>query len=272
MSEIKAGIPVPKPADRNSLLDQFQAYYEIVKILRAECPWDKNQTNESIAPLILEEAHEMLAAVHSGDDKDFAKELGDVLLHIVMHSIIAEERGAFNFIDVLEKNSQKLVHRHPHVFGDTKVDGEEDVLQNWEALKMQEGQKSILSGVPRAMPALLRAERIQHKAARVGFDWTEEMDVWAKVYEELNELKVELDKGDAKKSEEEYGDFLFALVNIARFKGIVSEDALIKTNDKFTRRFQFIEAKAQLMGRNLHDMTLAEMDEYWNEAKAIERK
>ncbi len=140
MSDTKNAIPVPTPADRNSLVDQFTAYYEIVKILRAECPWDKKQTNATIAPLILEEAHEMLAAVHSGDDNDLAKELGDVLLHIVMHSIIAEERGAFNLIDVLEKNSQKLVHRHPHVFGEVRVEGEEDVLQNWEALKMQEGQ------------------------------------------------------------------------------------------------------------------------------------
>lgn len=271
MSDTKNAIPVPTPADRNSLVDQFTAYYEIVKILRAECPWDKKQTNATIAPLILEEAHEMLAAVHSGDDNDLAKELGDVLLHIVMHSIIAEERGAFNLIDVLEKNSQKLVHRHPHVFGEVRVEGEEDVLQNWEALKMQEGQKSILSGVPKAMPALLRAERIQHKAARVGFDWDNEADVWAKVVEEMNELQVELESGTPEKAEEEFGDFLFALVNFARFKNIVAEDALIKTNDKFTRRFQFIEAKAQLMNRNLHDMTLAEMDAIWNEAKAIEK-
>lgn len=261
-------VKAPEPKDQKSLIDQFLAYYDLVKILREKCPWDNKQTNESIAPLILEEAHEMIDAIHKSNDKEFAKELGDLLLHIVMHSVMAEERGAFNFIDVLEANRKKLVHRHPHVFGDVNVSGEEEVLQNWEALKMQEGQKSILDGVPKAMPALLRAERIQHKAARVGFDWENNDDVWDKVFEELEELKVELNAGDQEKAKREFGDFLFALVNVARKHEIVAEDELIRTNDKFTQRFQFIERTAKESGKILNEMSLQEMDELWDLAKS----
>ncbi len=261
-------INIPEPKEPKSLIDQFTAYYELVQILREKCPWDNKQTNESIAPLILEEAHEMIEAIHKGKDEDFAKELGDVLLHIVMHSIIAEERGAFGLIDVLEKNRKKLVHRHPHVFGDVNVNGQEEVLQNWEALKMQEGQKSILDGVPKAMPALLRAERIQHKAARVGFDWKERDDVWAKVFEELQEFRDELNINDMEKAKREFGDFLFALVNMARMYGIVAEDELIRTNDKFTQRFQFIEKSAIDSGKILNQMSLEEMDQLWDLAKS----
>jgi XTP/dITP diphosphohydrolase len=272
MEENKQKREVPKPKDPNSLIDQFQAYYDIVKILRQDCPWDRAQTNESIAPLILEEAHEMIDAVHKKDDPEFCKELGDLLLHLVMHGIMAEERGAFSFKDIIAGNAKKMVHRHPHVFGDVNVENQEEVLVNWEALKKQEGRKSVLDGVPKNMPSLLRAERIQQKAARVGFDWDSSDLVWDKVYEELGELKVEIEKGDKKKSEEEFGDFIFALVNLARHKDIISEDALMRTNEKFTRRFQFIEKAAEESGRELKKMTLEEMDELWNKAKIEEKK
>jgi MazG family protein len=261
-------IKVPEPNDPKSLTDQFTAYYELVKILREKCPWDNKQTNESIAPLILEEAHEMIEAIHKANDNEFAKELGDVLLHVVMHSVIAKERNAFGFIDVLEKSRKKLVHRHPHVFGNVTAKNEEEVLQNWEALKMQEGQKSVLDGVPKAMPSLLRAERIQHKASRVGFDWKNRYDVWDKVFEELQEFREELNVGDMEKAKREFGDFLFALVNMARKYEIVAEDELIRTNDKFTQRFQFIERSAKESGKDLKNMSLEEMDELWNLAKS----
>lgn len=261
---------VPMPKNPNSISDNFMAFYEIVKILRQDCPWDSQQTNESIAHLLIEEAYEALDAIHKNDYKEFAKELGDILLHIVMHAVMAEEKDEFNMIDIIQAISNKMVFRHPHVFGDVNVDGTEDVLQNWEALKKKEGKKSTLDGVPLNLPALLRAERIQHKASKVGFDWDNKDDVWDKVDEELGELKVELKKGDKENSKREFGDFLFALVNAARFDDIVPEEALQFTNEKFTRRFQYIEQKAKEMGKDMKQMTLQEMDELWNEAKKDE--
>lgn len=270
MSNLKNEIP--KANNPESIPEQFDAFVEIVKVLRRKCPWDKIQTNESIAHLLIEEAYETLDAIKTKDDKEFAKELGDLLLHIVMHSVMAEERNAFNILDVIKKSQQKLIHRHPHVFGEVEVDGEKDVLQNWESLKMQEGQKSILGGVPQAMPALLRAQRIQHKVANVGFDWEKREDVWKKVEEELAELKYEILNKNSTKAFEELGDFIFALVNAARFENIVAEEALQNTNDKFMRRFQFIEKTAKEQNKNLKEMSLEEMDALWDEAKKLERE
>ncbi len=259
---------VPQPDDPNNVCDVFGSFVEIVKLLRRDCPWDREQTNESISHLLIEEAYETLVAIQTKNDDEFAKELGDLLLHIVMHAVMAEQRGSFNMIDVINKISEKMVTRHPHVFGDDVVSSEREVLENWERIKMKEGRKSALEGVPIAMPALLRAERIQHKAARVGFDWDNKEDVWAKVDEEYQELKQEIAKGDKEKMNEEFGDFLFALVNAARFEDIVPESSLQMCNQKFTKRFEYIEQKVAESGKKLTDLTLAELDVFWNEAKS----
>ncbi len=261
---------VPQPAQPDSVLDQFSAFVEIVRILRTDCPWDREQTHESISHLLIEEAYETLDAIREKNDKEFSKELGDLLLHVVMHSVLAEERGAFCLRDVIERVSAKLVHRHPHVFGDATASGTEQVLQNWETQKMKEGRRSILEGVPKQLPALLRAQRTQEKAANVGFDWDERHDVWLKVEEELQEFKQEILEQNRIATTEEFGDLLFALVNAGRFENIVAEEALQVTTNKFTRRFQYIEDKAREQGRALSDMTLAEMDVWWNEAKTAE--
>ncbi len=261
---------VPQPQDPGSVLDQFSAFVEIVRILRTDCPWDREQTHESISHLLIEEAYETLDAIREKNDAEFAKELGDLLLHVVMHSVLAEERGVFALRDVIEKVSAKLVHRHPHVFGETSADNTTQVLQNWESQKMKEGRTSILEGVPKTLPALLRAQRTQEKAANVGFDWDDRRDVWAKVEEELGELKHELMSSNRAASADEFGDLLFALVNAGRFEQLVAEESLQATTNKFTRRFQYIEAKAKEMNRNLKDMTLAEMDLLWDEAKSKE--
>ena len=264
-------VKVPKPNDAESLTDWFDTFVELVWVLRKNCPWDKRQTNESIAFLTIEETYEMVDAITQKDDEEFSRELGDLMLHVVMHAIMAEQRGAFDLKDVFRKIHEKLVHRHPHVFSEVKVEGEEDVVRNWEALKMKEGQKSILDGVPIALPALLRAERVQHKASKVGFDWIKKEDVWDKVEEELDEFKDELESGDKRKAFDELGDLMFAIVNYARFEGLMAEEALQSTNNKFSKRFQFIERKAAEMGKDLRKMTLEEMDEIWNEAKERER-
>lgn len=258
---------VPKAKDENDLLQQFDVLVEIIRILRKKCPWDSKQTHQSIAHLFIEEVYEAVEAILNYDDEELSKELGDLLLHIILHSIMAEERDAFNLLDVIKKIQKKLVHRHPHVFGDVSVRGESDVIQNWEALKMDEGQKSILDGVPKSLPSLLRAQRIQHKASNIGFDWDNKNDVWEKVEEEFYEFKQALKSGDFEKIEEEFGDLLFSLVNAGRFENIVAEEALQKTNDKFTKRFNFIEKYAQQNKKNLKEMTLQEMDEIWNLAK-----
>ena len=261
--------PVPVPNDPKNMLDQFLNLYKIVAILREKCPWDSVQTNQSIAILSIEEVYEMVEAIDKQDDKEFSKELGDLLLHIILHTIMAEERGAFDMIDVLTQIQTKLVYRHPHVFGDVEVSGENEVLENWEDLKMSEGQKSILEGVPKSLPALLRAERVQYKASKVGFDWEKKEDVWAKVEEELGEFKQEVESGNQEKAKEELGDVIFSIVNVARLYDLIPEESLQKTNDKFTKRFQYIEDNARESGKKLREMTLEEMDKLWEEAKNI---
>jgi MazG family protein len=257
----------------NPPTDTFEDFLAIVRIIRRECPWDREQTHTSIAPHLIEEAYEVKESIEDGNDDELKKELGDILLHSVMHSLIAEERGAFNFIDVVQGISKKLVHRHPHVFGDTNVKNSDEVTQNWEQLKMTEGRKSLFENMPKALPALQRAERVQEKASKVGFDWEQPDDVFAKVHEELHELRAEVESGEAhEKIEEEFGDLLFALVNYARFIKVVPEEALQRTTNKFIRRFQHIESRLTDQGKTFTDVDLQEMDAYWNEAKAAERQ
>ncbi|KXB97975.1 MAG: pyrophosphatase [Chlorobi bacterium NICIL-2] len=259
--------PVPTPKDPNALTEQFDAFVAIVRLLRQECPWDRQQTHESIAHLLIEESYETLDAIERADDAEFKKELGDLLLHVVMHSVIAEERNAFTLRQVIEHVAQKLVRRHPHVFGDVVADDPAQVMQNWERLKLSEGRDSILAGVPHHLPALLRAQRMQEKAANVGFDWKSAEDVWAKVHEELSELRDAAASGDRAALEEEFGDFLFATVNLARHLGIVAETALQRANEKFRERFQYIEEQARKEGSALEQLTLEQMDHWWNHAK-----
>jgi len=266
MSKIKA----PQPTNPEKIEDHIIAFLELIKILRLHSAWDRKQTHESIAPLIIEEVYEMIDAIHSKNDEEFSKELGDLLLHIFMHSYFAEERNAFTLKDVISQIHNKLIERLPSVFSDKQIDDEEELMQNWEQLKQKEGRKSVLDGIPNSIPALLKASRLQEKASRVGFDWENKDDVWEKVNEEFGEFKHELEHGDFEKREEEYGDFLFSLVNAARFEDINPETALIKANKKFTKRFQFIEKKAKEISKNLTEMTLEEMDEYWNMAKKDE--
>ncbi len=265
-------IPIPKAKDPTDVSEQFAVLVEIVQLLRIHCPWDRKQTNESIAHLLIEEAYEVLSAIENKDDDEFRKELGDILLHIIMHGIMASERGAFNLLDVITGIQDKLVFRHPHVFGNVSVDGEEDVVRNWEELKKEEGRQSTLDGVPLNLPALLRAERIQHKASRVGFDWAKKEQVWEKVIEELNELQQATETQNHEKIQEELGDLLFAIVNYSRFLNISPETALQRTNNKFIKRFQTIESYAKENNKQLSELTLAEMDAIWELTKAQEKK
>lgn len=257
---------VPTPQNPNALEEHFLALVEIIRLLRKECPWDRQQTHESISHLLIEESYETLDAITSSNDAAFKEELGDLLLHIIMHSVIAEERGVFTLRDVIEHVATKIVRRHPHVFGDVLATESDQVMQNWERLKLKEGKKSILSGVPKTLPALLRAQRMQEKAAHVGFDWKKVQDVWQKVSEELKELKEAADTTTAQR-EEEFGDVLFALVNVARHMGIVAETALQHANDKFLRRFQYIEHRAREQHTTLDALTLEQMDMLWEQAK-----
>lgn len=261
--------PIPYPAQPADTLSQFDAFVRLVTILREQCPWDIKQTHESISHLLLEEAYETIESIHNADDKEFSKELGDILLHVVMHGVMAQQRGAFTLRDIIEQEFNKLVNRHPHIFQDETAADEKTVLQNWERLKMNEGRTSVLDGVPKALPAALRAQRVQEKAANVGFDWHDRRDVWAKVDEELGELQAEIAAGDTDGIEREFGDVFFALVNAARHEGVVAEQALHRTIGTFMKRFQHIEARAVENNRELRSMTLEEMDEYWNEAKGL---
>ena len=246
---------------------EFADFVRIVRRLRRECPWDRAQTHQSLRPSLIEETYEALEALDERNFDELKKELGDILLHIGMHATIAEESGEFSLRDVLREINGKLVRRHPHVFGATKVRGASDVKHNWERIKMDEGRVSVLQGVPRAMPALQRAQRIQERASRVGFDWKRRKDVWKKVQEEMEELRETLHARNARRREEEFGDFLFALVNYARFIGVNPEQALRGTTEKFTRRFQYIERAMKARGEDIHHATLERMDEFWNEAK-----
>ncbi len=252
--------------------ETFDDFFAIVRRLRVECPWDREQTHASIAPLLIEEAYEVKESIEDGNDQELKKELGDILLHAVMHSVIAEERNAFTFDDVVKFISQKLVHRHPHVFGDTTVTGAGQVQENWEQLKMKEGRASLFENMPKALPALQRADRVQEKASKVGFDWEKPEDVWLKVEEELGELREVVAEGsDQQRAEEEFGDLLFALVNYARFIGVAPEEALHRAVTKFIRRFQHIESRLAEQGKTFKDVDLGIMDGYWNEAKELGR-
>jgi XTP/dITP diphosphohydrolase len=237
--------------------------------LREQCPWDRKQTMETLRPLTIEEMYELADAIVKNDLEEVKKELGDVMLHLVFYAKIGAEKGAFDITDVLNGICDKLVHRHPHIYGDVKVSGEEEVKQNWEKLKLKEGKSSVLEGVPVSLPAMVKATRIQEKARGVGFDWDNQEQVWDKVQEELEELKAEVDAGNSTEIEAEFGDLLFSMINYARFLEVNPENALEKTNQKFIKRFQYLEKGAAASGRKLQDMTLAEMDAFWNEAKKL---
>ena len=250
-------------------LEAFERLLNIMDDLREKCPWDKKQTLESLRILTIEEMYELADAIVEKDMKSLKEELGDILLHIVFYSKIADEQGEFNIADVLNTECEKLIHRHPHIYGDVKVENEEQVKKNWEQLKLKEGKESILGGVPKSLPALVKAYRIQEKAKQVGFEWDHIDQVWEKVQEELVELNEIKDDSSISKEkvEEEFGDILFALINYARFLNIDPEMALEKTNKKFISRFTYIEQTARAEGRKLEEMTLEEMDNLWNEAK-----
>jgi XTP/dITP diphosphohydrolase len=255
--------------DKTKELQAFKRLLIIMDELRANCPWDKKQTIETLRHLTIEEVYELGDAILENDLDEVKKELGDVLLHIVFYSKIGSETNAFDIADVCNSISDKLIERHPHIYGDVKVNDEEDVKRNWEQIKLKEGKKSVLEGVPNGLPALVKANRIQDKAAGVGFDWEKPQQVWEKVEEELQELQNEVQLNHIDKIEDELGDVLFSLVNYARFLKINPENALERTNKKFIKRFQFLEAKAKILNKSLHDMTLAEMDVFWEEAKKI---
>lgn len=238
--------------------------------LRAECPWDKKQTMESLRHLTIEEVYELGDAILNNDLPNVKKELGDLMLHIIFYSKIASEQNAFDIADVMNEESEKLVHRHPHIYGNVKVSGAEEVSQNWEQLKLKEGKdKSVLGGVPVSLPALVKAMRIQEKARSAGFDWEKPEQVWEKVLEELNEFKKECEQGHNEKMNAEFGDLLFSLINYARFININPEEALERTNLKFIKRFNYLERQSKADGKNLKEMSLEEMDQYWNKAKEL---
>ncbi len=247
--------------------DAFAQFVSIVRRLRRECPWDKKQTHRSLRHSLIEETYEVIEALDANDVKELEHELGDLLLHVVLQSTIAEQAGEFTLNDVLQGESRKLVRRHPHVFGTKRAHTAEEVRLNWERLKMDEGRTSVLEGVPGSMPALLRALRVQQRAAKVGFDWETEEQVWAKVREEVEEVRQSLRTRNRKHREEEFGDLLFALVNYARFLSVNPEHALRGTIDKFMRRFRYIEHQLHRRGKDVHTSSLQEMDALWNEAK-----
>lgn len=248
----------------------FKELLDIMDELREKCPWDREQTLESLRKLTIEETYELGDAILKNDLQEVKKELGDLMLHVVFYAKIGAEKGAFDMGDVLEGINKKLIYRHPHVFSDVDVDGSsKKVEENWEALKLKEkgGNKRVLEGVPVAMPALVKANRIQEKASGVGFDWEYKEQVWDKVKEEVNELSHEIEKVDKDKIEAEFGDLFFAMVNAARLYGVDPEAALERTNLKFIKRFNYLESKTLMKGKNLHEMSLAQMDEIWEEAK-----
>lgn len=254
---------------REEQLAAFGRLLDIMDDLREKCPWDKKQTLESLRHLTIEETYELGDAILDHDLVEVKKELGDLLLHIVFYAKIGSETNDFDIADVAHSICDKLINRHPHIYGDVVVENEEQVKQNWEKLKLKEGKKSVLEGVPRSLPALVKASRIQDKVKGVGFDWEEPHQVWEKVQEELNELQVEVLNQNQDKIEAEFGDVLFSMINYARFLKINPEDALERTNKKFIKRFQYLESKATEIGKPLSEMTLAEMNVFWEEAKKI---
>ncbi|CAM1366237.1 Nucleoside triphosphate pyrophosphohydrolase [Tenacibaculum litoreum] len=252
---------------RKQQLAAFNRLLDIMDDLREKCPWDKKQTLQSLRHLTIEETYELADAILDNDLQEIKKELGDVLLHIVFYAKIGSEKQAFDIADVANAISDKLIDRHPHIYGDVVVENEEDVKKNWEKLKLKEGNKSVLEGVPKSLPAVVKANRIQDKVAGVGFDWEEPHQVWEKVQEELSELNDEIKNSNQEKIEKEFGDVLFSMINYARFIGVNPENALEKTNKKFINRFQFLEEAAKKEGKQLSDMTLAEMDVHWENSK-----
>ena len=251
-------------------LEQFERLLNTMDDLREKCPWDKKQTLESLRHLTIEETYELADAILDNDLEEIKKELGDILLHIVFYAKIGAEKKAFDIGDVAEGICDKLIHRHPHIYGDVEVADEDEVKANWEKLKLKEGKKSVLEGVPRSLPAMVKATRIQDKARGVGFDWDNQEQVWDKVQEELGELKEEIDKGaNHKEIESEFGDVLFSMINYARFIDVDPEMALERTNKKFIKRFQYLETESKKDGKEMSEMTLEEMDEYWNAAKKL---
>ena len=257
---------------RQEKMEAFGRLLDVMDRLRVECPWDRKQTNESLRPNTIEETYELCDAIIRDDQREICKELGDVLLHIVFYSRIGEEKQEFDIADVCNKLCDKMIFRHPHVYGEAVAKSAEEVLDNWEKIKQREkgGNKTVLSGVPSALPSLIKAYRVQDKACHVGFDWENKEGVWAKVHEELNELEAELRNADKPRSEQELGDFLFSVINAARLYKLNPDNALEMTNQKFIRRFNYIEEHSIKSGKPLKDMTLAEMDALWNEAKAQE--
>jgi len=257
---------------REKKLEAFGRLLDIMDELRVKCPWDRVQTNESLRPNTIEETMELADAIMADNNDAIRKELGDVLLHIVFYAKIGDEKQSFDIADVCNALCEKLIYRHPHVFGDDKAETAAQVLQNWEVLKMNEkgGNKTILAGVPRSLPSLIKAERVQEKAANVGFDWQQREDVWDKVKEELAEVEAELRaNGNDADREAEFGDLFFSLVNAARLYGVRPDNALERTNRKFIARFNYVEAKAAEQGKHLNEMTLEQMDALWDEAKAL---
>ena len=258
----------------NQRANQLKALDRLLTImdeLREKCPWDKKQTFESLRHLTIEETYELGDAILENNLSEIKNELGDLLLHIVFYSKIGSETNDFDFEDVAISISDKLISRHPHIYGDVRVNNEEEVKQNWESLKLKEGKKSVLEGVPKSLPALVKASRIQDKVAGVGFDWEEPQQVFDKVKEELQELDDEISKNNTDKIEAEFGDVLFSMINYARFLKINPENALERTNKKFIKRFQYLEKKAKQLNKPIKDMTLSEMDIYWEEAKKIKK-
>jgi MazG family protein len=275
-------MPLLTPPDDNRRPEKLKAFDRLLTImdeLRLNCPWDKKQTLESLRHLTIEETYELSDAIIERDLQEIKKELGDLMLHLAFYAKIGDEEGAFDMADVLHGVCEKLIHRHPHIYGDVEAHDEETVKANWEKIKLKEkgvddAPKSVLGGVPRSLPALVKAMRIQEKARGVGFDWEEKEQVWEKVEEEMQEFKSEFNAAsdqpiDQEKAQSEFGDLLFSLINYARFAGINPEEALERTNKKFIRRFQYLEREAAKAGKNLSDMSLAEMDVYWNEAKKL---
>lgn len=257
---------------KEQTLQAFSRLLDIQEELREKCPWDHKQTNESLRPHTVEEAFELCDAILSDNPTEIQKEMGDVMEHLVFYAMIGKEQGRFDMCDVLTKEADKLVFRHPHIYGDLSAANSDEVSKIWEQVKQKEkdGNKTVLSGVPSSLPSLIKAYRIQDKAANVGFDWDKPEDVWQKVFEEINELKAELERGDSERSQQELGDVIFSIVNAARLYHINPDTALEKTNRKFINRFTYIEQKAKQQGRNIKDLTLAEMDTLWNEAKSQE--
>jgi XTP/dITP diphosphohydrolase len=251
----------------NSFKDKAEAFTRLLKImdeLREKCPWDRKQTIQSLRSLTIEETYELADSIADNDWKGLKEEIGDVLLHLIFYAKIGEEQGKFDIADAIHAECEKLIYRHPHIYGDVKVENEEDVKRNWEQLKLKEGKKSVLAGVPRALPAMIKSFRMQEKAAKVGFDWETKEQVWEKVQEEIGELHEAIALQSQDKMEDEFGDVLFSLVNYARFIGVDPESALERTNKKFKKRFEYVENHSQ---KPMQEMTLVEMNALWNEAK-----